>query len=240
MTVVDAAKTVRELVVELPHATRLFEQLGIDYCCGGGKSLQEACAARNLAVSDVLASLAESGVPTAACTDWKSAPMAALIEHIVTRHHGYVKSEVPRLEQLLAKVCSVHGANHPELNGIRETFGGLGQELSMHLMKEEQILFPYIVSMERSAAAGQPQRAPAFGTVRNPVQMMVMEHDSAGDALRSIRAAASEFTPPPDACISYQTLYRALQEFEADLHQHIHLENNILFPRAVEMEHSSN
>ncbi len=236
----DAAKTVRELAVEFPHATRVFEQLGIDYCCGGGKSLEEACASRNLPVHDVLASLAASGAPLPASNDWKTAPMELLIEHIVTRHHAYVKSEVPRLAQLLAKVCSVHGVNHPELNGIRETFAGLGQELSMHLMKEEQILFPYIVNMERAAASGRPAQAPAFGTVRNPVQMMIMEHDSAGDALRSIRAASAEFTPPADACISYQTLYRALQEFEADLHQHIHLENNILFPRAVEMENSRN
>jgi regulator of cell morphogenesis and NO signaling len=150
-----------------------------------------------------------------------------------------VKAEVPRLEQLLAKVCAVHGQNHPELNVVRETFSGLGQELSMHLMKEENILFPYIIELEKSSTALNPRRRPAFGTVKNPVQMMMMEHDSAGSALRSIREAGNGLVAPEDACISYRTLYSALQEFEADLHQHIHLENNILFPRAVAMESGS-
>jgi len=130
----------------------------------------------------------------------------------------------------------VHGQNHAELDVIRETFAGLGQELSMHMMKEENILFPYIIELEKSAAALTPPRRPAFGTVKNPVQMMMMEHDSAGAALRAIRQASKDLTPPEDACISYRTLYSALPEFEADLHQHIHLENNILFPRAIAME----
>ncbi|MBZ5523497.1 MAG: iron-sulfur cluster repair di-iron protein [Acidobacteriia bacterium] len=237
---VDTAKTVREVVLEYPQATRVFENLGIDYCCGGQKSLQEACAARNLAVDEVLASLAAQAEQPAPSADRKTGSLAALISHIVGTHHAYVKAEVPRLEQLLAKVCSVHGQNHPELHQIRETFAGLGQELSMHLMKEENILFPYIVEMENAVTSHQAPRRPMFGTVKNPVQMMIMEHDSAGDALRSIRAASSEFTAPEDACISYRTLYSAFQDFEADLHQHIHLENNILFPRAVAMESGAN
>jgi regulator of cell morphogenesis and NO signaling len=232
----DTEKTVRELAVELPQATRVFEKLGIDYCCGGGKSLEEACAARNLAVADVLASLESQAPPEAPAAGWQEGSLAALIEHIVAKHHAYVKAEVPRLEQLLAKVCSVHGQNHPELNQIRETFAGLGQELAMHLMKEENILFPYIVQMEKARISLRPLRPAMFGTVQNPVQMMIMEHDSAGEALRSIRLANSDYALPGDACISYRTLYGALQEFEADLHQHIHLENNILFPRAVAME----
>jgi regulator of cell morphogenesis and NO signaling len=237
---VDSAKTVRELAIEFPQATRVFENLGIDYCCGGGKSLEEACAARNLAVADVLATLASQSEPGAAAADWQAGSLSELIAHIVGKHHAYVKTEVPRLEQLLAKVCAVHGQNHPALNAIREKFAGLGQELSMHLMKEENILFPYIVEMEKAHSSLQPIRRPMFGTVQNPVHMMIMEHDSAGDALRSIRQLSSDFTTPADACISYRTLYSALQEFEADLHQHIHLENNILFPRAVAMESGAN
>jgi regulator of cell morphogenesis and NO signaling len=238
---VDTAKTVRELAIEYPQATRVFEKLGIDYCCGGGKSLEEACAAQKLAVAEVLATL-ESQTEAAAtlASQWQTGLLADLIAHIVGKHHAYVKTEVPRLEQLLAKVCSVHGQNHPELNQIRETFAGLGQELSMHLMKEENILFPYIVEMEKAQSSLQPVRRPMFGTVQNPVQMMIMEHDSAGDALRSIRQLSSGFIVPDDACISFQTLYGALQEFEADLHQHIHLENNILFPRAIAMENGAN
>ena len=233
---VDTAKTVRELAVELPQATRVFEQLGIDYCCGGSRTLEQACAAARVPVSQVLESLAGTGAASSAASDWTAASMSELIDHIVATHHAYVKSETPRLAQLLAKVVSVHGQNHPELLQIQAAFRGLGAELSMHLMKEEQILFPYIKEMEVAVKAGRPVPPPMFGSVRSPIQMMVMEHDSAGDALRAIRETSNGFTTPPDACISYQTLYRALLEFEADLHQHIHLENNLLFPRAVEME----
>lgn len=236
---VDAAKTVRELAVELPHATRVFEKLGIDYCCGGGKSLEEACSTARVAVDEVLQSL-ETPAPANGGVDWKTAPLAELIEHILTRHHAYVKGEIPRLEALLAKVYSVHGERHPELASIQESFRGLGQELLMHCMKEEQILFPYIIEMEKAVTQRRPASPPMFGTVRNPIQMMIMEHDSAGDALRSIREASSGFSAPADACISFQTLYRAMADFEADLHEHIHLENNILFPRAVAMESSAN
>ncbi len=229
-------KTVRDVVLENPEATRVFEKLGIDYCCGGHKSLAEACAARNLSLDDVLASLEGQAQQPAPAADWSRSKLAELIAHIVSTHHAYVKSEVPRLEQLLAKVCSVHGQNHPELHKIRATFADLGQELSMHLMKEENILFPYIVEMETAANSLQAARRPMFGTVQNPVHMMMMEHDSAGEALKAIRATSADFTAPEDACISYRTLYSALKEFEADLHQHIHLENNILFPRALQME----
>jgi regulator of cell morphogenesis and NO signaling len=235
---VDAVKTVRELAVELPHATRVFEKVGIDYCCGGGKSLEEACSAAHVSVEQVLESL-ETPAPSNGGVEWKIAPLQELIEHILTRHHAYVKSEIPRLEALVAKVYSVHGERHPELAGIQQSFLGLGQELLMHCMKEEQILFPYIIQMENSVTQRRAVSPPMFGTVRNPIHMMMMEHDSAGDALRSIREASSGFTAPGDACISFQTLYRALAEFEADLHQHIHLENNILFPRAVEMENGA-
>jgi regulator of cell morphogenesis and NO signaling len=235
---VDAARTVRELAVELPHATRVFEKLGIDYCCGGARSLEEACTAARVPVDEVLRSL--DAAPTAqAAVEWQTAPLQSLIEHILARHHAYVRSEIPRLEALLAKVNSVHGERHAELADIQASFRGLGQELLMHCMKEEQILFPYIIEMEQTLAQRRPVRPPMFGTLRNPVQMMMMEHDSAGEALRAIREASSGFTVPEDACVSYQTLYRALAEFEADLHQHIHLENNILFPRAVEMENGA-
>jgi regulator of cell morphogenesis and NO signaling len=234
---VDASRTVRELAVEVPNATRVFEKLGIDYCCGGGKSLQEACAAARLPVDQVLQSLeSEAGAPRTGSAPRETDSLAALIEHILTRHHTYVKAEVPRLEQLIAKVVSVHGENHPELLRVRDTFRGLGQELTMHCMKEEQILFPYIIEMEETASRKGRLHPPMFGTVRNPIHMMVMEHDSAGGALHTIREVTGGFTAPADACISYQTLYKALAEFEADLHQHIHLENNILFPRAVQME----
>ena len=231
----DTAKTVREIAVEMPHATRIFEKFGIDYCCGGARTLEQACAAANLRVDAVLQSL-EAPAPDAVQQEWAAGPLTDLVNHIVNSHHMYVKSETPRLEALLAKVCGVHGNNHPELVEVQKAFRGLGAELSMHMMKEENILFPYLVRMEQTIQSGRPAARPPFGSVENPIHMMIMEHDSAGDALRELRRLTTDYSAPADACISYQTLYKALAEYEADLHQHIHLENNILFPRAVEME----
>jgi regulator of cell morphogenesis and NO signaling len=235
---VDLNKTVRDLAVENPAATRVFEKFGIDYCCGGGKSLREACQAANV-VPDKLLDLLETagqGKNTNGNKDWKSEPLSDLIDHIVATHHTYTREELDRLDPLLAKVCSVHGQRHPELLRIQQLFGGLSQELTMHMMKEEQVLFPYIHRMEEAVLERRTIIPPMFGTVQNPVQMMIHEHDSAGQALHEMREASAGYTPPKDACVSFQTLYRALDEFERDLHQHIHLENNILFPRAVEME----
>jgi regulator of cell morphogenesis and NO signaling len=237
---VDLNKTVRELAVENPAATRVLEKFGIDYCCGGGKSLREACQAADIAPDKLLDSLRAAGQPTGnGNKDWKAEPLADLIDHIVETHHAYTREELDRLEPLLAKVCSVHGQRHPELLRIQQLFAGLSQELTMHMMKEEQVLFPYINRMEEAVLERRPIVPPMFGTVRNPVQMMIHEHDSAGQALHDMRELSSSYTPPPDACVSFQTLYRTLDEFERDLHQHIHLENNILFPRAVEMERGS-
>ena len=237
----NASKTVRELAVEVPNATRVFEKFGIDYCCGGKKSLDEACGAARLPVDDVIRALEAAAKPAASVPayDLPAGSLAELIDHIVKTHHKFTRDEIARLQGLLQKVCSVHGQNHPELLAIRETFAGLGQELTLHLMKEENVLFPYIVRMEEAVLQNDPVLPPPFGTVQNPIRMMSQEHDGAGEALRSIRQASKEFSLPEDACISYRTLYQALQGFEADLHQHIHLENNILFPRAVEMEESA-
>lgn len=236
---VAAEKTVRELALEIPNATRVFEKLGIDYCCGGGKSLEEACTAAHLSTDHVLDALAGAAQPTVQTQhDWPSELLADLVDHIIQTHHKYTREEIARLQPLLDKVCSVHGKNHAELLGIRETFRGLSQELTMHMMKEEMMLFPYIVRMEEAVLQKEPVLPPPFGSVQNPVRMMMGEHDSAGEALRSMREASHSYAAPDDGCFSYRTLYQALAAFEADLHQHIHLENNILFPRAVEMEES--
>src|SRR3954469_11261320 len=233
-----AEKTVRELALEIPAATRVFERLQIDYCCGGNRTLEDACRAAGVPLDRVLASLdtAAAGPAPAVDRDWQTEPLTELVAHIRDAHHAYTRDALARITQLLDKVCSVHGANHPELRGIQTTFGALRQELSMHMMKEEMMLFPYIVRMEEAVLANEPVLPPPFGTVRNPVAMMMREHDGAGEDLREIRAATNGYTAPADGCITYQTLYSALAEFEADLHQHIHLENNILFPRALKME----
>ena len=238
---ITTERTVRELALENPAATRVFEKLGIDYCCGGNKSLEQACLAANLPLDKVLDSLesaTQSAQPVQKDHKWPSEMLADLAAYISNTHHKYTREEIARLGPLFNKVCSVHGKNHPELLRVRASFEGLAQELTMHMMKEENVLFPYIVRMEESVIEKVPVLPPFFGSVQNPVSMMEHEHESAGNALRAMREASSGYTPPPDACISYQTLYNALREFEADMHQHIHLENNILFPRAIAMEKS--
>ena len=232
-------KKVRELALEQPGAARVFESFGIDYCCGGKQSLEQACRAASVPVDKVIDALEaahHSGTATASQANWQAVPLADVITHIKNTHHKYTRQEIARLGPLFDKVCTVHGKNHPELLPLRETFQALAQELTTHLMKEEMVLFPYIERMEESILQREPILPPPFGTVQNPVSMMEHEHDSAGNALRALRATSNGYTAPSDACVSYQTLYKALGYLEADLHQHIHLENNILFPRAIEME----
>jgi regulator of cell morphogenesis and NO signaling len=236
---IATTQTVGEIAAELPGCTREFEKLGIDYCCGGNRTLDQACAEAKLPVQQVLDRLkrsAEAARQANPGENWQSAPLADLVANITTTHHAFVRSECPRIVALTQKVTGVHGKNHPELLRVQELFAALSEELTVHLMKEEQILFPYIVRMEESCVAGEPAPPAMFGTVMNPIGMMMHEHDGAGDALRALRETTHEYTLPPKACISYRTLYQALQGFEADLHQHIHKENNILFPRAAAME----
>jgi regulator of cell morphogenesis and NO signaling len=236
----EATRTVRELAIEIPNATRAFEKLGIDYCCGGSRSLRDACTQAHVALEDVLSELEQgSAFKTAEKSDSQeiaSGTLTQLVEYIVGTHHVYVKQELPRIQQLLKKVVAVHGAAHPELGRIQQVFQEMSAELTSHMMKEEHILFPYIAALENAVSNGRPQPRPAFGAVSNPVHMMEMEHDSAGAALKEICTLSSHHEPPEGACFSYRTLYTALKEFETDLHQHIHLENNILFPRAIAME----
>ena len=230
-------KTVRELALQSSSATRVFEKLRIDYCCGGDRSLEEACRDAGISVDEVQRELdAAKQEPITPTRDWQREPLSELIAHINATHHKFVRSEITRLGPLFEKVCGVHGKNHPELLHIQAVFRGLAQELTSHMMKEEMVLFPYIDRMEEAVLQGEPVLPAPFGTVANPVAMMEHEHDSAGDALRAMRAASNDYVAPEGACVSYQALYRALAEFEADLHQHIHLENNILFPRALAME----
>jgi regulator of cell morphogenesis and NO signaling len=236
---IATTKTVGEIAAEVPGCTREFEKLGIDYCCGGNRTLDQACVEAKLPVQEVLERLkksAESAYQPGSTENWKTKPLADLIANITGTHHAFVRSECPRIQTLAQKVVGVHGKNHPELLQVQELFSALSEELTVHLMKEEQILFPYILRMEESVLAGEPAPPAMFGTVMNPIGMMMREHDGAGDALRALRSVTRDYTVPDDACISYRTLYQALQGFEADLHQHIHKENNILFPRAVAME----
>ncbi|HEY1219424.1 MAG TPA: iron-sulfur cluster repair di-iron protein [Bryobacteraceae bacterium] len=236
---VTTETTVRELALENPAATRVFEKLSIDYCCGGGQTLEQACQAAHVPigqVADALLSASQAASASAPARNWQAEPLSELLAHIQSTHHAFTRQEIARLGPLFDKVCSVHGGNHPELLRLRQVFSGLAEELTTHLMKEEMVLFPYILRMEEAVVAKEPLLPPPFGSVRNPVAMMMNEHDGAGAALRSMRQIGNGYAAPSDACVSLQTLYQALAAFEADLHQHIHLENNLLFPRAVEME----
>ncbi len=233
-----ATRTVRDLALEIPGATRVFEKIGIDYCCGGQRSLADACVKAEVTIEAVMTSLElanESHSPGEE-PNFLVASLADLIDHIVAKHHVFTRNEMERLRGLLNKVCGVHGQNHPELETLRTLFETLSLELGPHMMKEERVLFPYVMGMETAIQEKRSIMPPPFGTVANPVRMMMLEHDAAGELLKDMRRTTSNYTTPEDACISYQTLYQALDAFEKDLHQHIHLENNILFPRAVEME----
>lgn len=240
MTEIDTNETVGKLAIENPAATRVFENLGIDYCCGGHISLNEACQTAGIETERVLKMLAETQNDNTetniAGKDFQAMSLAALADYIVRKHHVFTREEGIRITALLEKVCMVHGGNHAELFDIQKVFGALRLELENHLLKEEKTLFPYISLMESSINFGQPIPPAPFGSTSNPVAVMVKEHDAAGEHLREIRALSQHFAVPADACVTYQTLYQALEDYEKDLHRHIHLENNLLFPRAIEME----
>jgi regulator of cell morphogenesis and NO signaling len=233
----NTEKTIGEYAVETPGATRVFEKLKIDYCCGGGRSLSNACDAAGVEVGQVERLLeAAGGAPAEMPAGLSSGTLSELIDYILEKHHTFTRDEMERITALAEKVATKHGGNHPELLTVRELFAQLCEDLRPHMFKEEMILFPYIKQLEQTAAAGRPAPYAPFGTVANPVRMMMLEHDTAGEILRELRAASDDYTAPADGCVSYRTLYQALEEFEADLHQHIHLENNVLFPRAAELE----
>jgi len=229
-------QTVRDLASRNPAAARIFEKFGIDYCCGGERSLAQACSAAKVSIREVADALEAPPSPQREDRDWQNGSLAELAEYIVERHHRFARQEIQRLIPLFARVVGAHGQNHAELEQIQSSFQALAEELTLHLMKEERMLFPYIEQLESAVSCGGRLALPMFGTVQNPVRMMAMEHDSAGELLRRMRDLANGYALPPDACVSFKELYQALQEFEADLHQHIHLENNILFPRAVNLE----
>jgi regulator of cell morphogenesis and NO signaling len=236
---INTGMTVREVAMELPQSTRLFEKLRIDYCCGGHKPLAEACASAGVDVTDVMEMLADVTQPEdTAALDFQNASVPDLITHILDTHHVFTKSEMGRLQSLTDKVIGAHGANHPELLHVRELWQKLCADLTPHMFKEEQILFPYMIALAQAADHEWAAPFAPFGTVNNPIRMMMREHDTAGEILRELRTLTSDYKAPADACISYQTLYQALENFERDLHQHIHLENNILFPNSLAMENT--
>jgi regulator of cell morphogenesis and NO signaling len=227
---------VGSIVVERLGRASVFERLGIDYCCHGATPLEKACAERSLDVDHVLAKIAESdqrGVnEDVDRVDYSAMLAGDLADQIVATHHVYLRRELPRLSELIDKVVATHSSNHPELVEVRQTFAALRQELEMHLMKEERVLFPLVKQLE---AALEPFSIHC-GTVENPIRVMEHEHDSAGSALQRIRELTSNYRAPDDGCASFTALYDGLSCLESDLHLHIHKENNILFPKAAALE----
>jgi len=233
----NLTQTVREIALEQPHSIRVFERFGIDYCCGGRKPLAEACVEKQIAVDEVLSALeAAAGSIAPLPIDWSQATLGALIDHIVATHHVYVKSELPRLAVLAQKVVNRHGDTQAHLLAIQSLLVLLGDELIHHLGKEEHVLFPYIAKLEGALTAGGAHPEACFGDISHPIAMMTSEHDAAGAMIAEIRRLSDDYTTPVGACPTYHAFYDGLKEFENDLHQHIHLENNILFPKAIAME----
>jgi regulator of cell morphogenesis and NO signaling len=232
--------TVAEMAASSLAAVRVFEKFGIDYCCGGKRPLADVCKEKGydakVIASELEAAFQES--PQAE-TDWNTAPLAELANHIVETHHDYLRRELPAIQARLDKVYRVYNERYgPTLLGLPEVYAGLRAELEMHTRKEEMILFPAIASYEAAFRAGRPLPRTPFGSVANPIHMMEAEHESAGQALAEIRRITADYSLPEYACVTYRALMSGLDELERDLHMHIHLENNILFPRAQALEAS--
>lgn len=231
MNTITAEQTVGELVASQPSRSRVFEAFHIDYCCGGRRSLGEACRKSGLDLDRILEALVCADVKHSKSDneDFGTMPLDQLVDHIVARHHAFLRRELPRLNQLARKVATVHGEKEPHLMQVAETLQVLTQELECHMKKEETILFPVIRVMAQSE--GLPPMP--FGTLANPIHAMEAEHDEAGGGLGRMAELTNDFTPPDWACNTYRALLDGLYELEQDLHQHIHKENNILFPKAL-------
>lgn len=236
---INPEKSVGDLASEQIGRIEVFEEFGIDYCCGGKTSLAEASRNAGCETQDLISALAKSDKDRATATeadttDWRSSTLTELTSHLVETHHAFMKRELPRVDELMAKVVGAHGANHAELDEVARVYRGLRVEIADHLLKEEQMLFPMIQQMEITRAAGNTH----CGSINNPIGVMEYEHDNAGAALGRLRELTNDYTAPADGCLTYQALMAGLAAMERDLHEHIHKENNILHPRAARLEAS--
>jgi regulator of cell morphogenesis and NO signaling len=233
-------QTVRDIAIENPAAVRIFEKYGIDYCCGGRVPLGEACETRGLNAEEVIASLETATAPLLPGEkNWTKESLASLAAHIADTHHAYVNREMPRLNQLAQRVVNRHGNTREELPAIQSKLAELGEELTAHLGKEEVVLFPYIANLERFVSGNGAMPRNCFGSISHPIAMMTQEHDIAGSLMAEIRRLSQDYTTPAGACPTFRAFYAGLEEFEQDLRRHIHLENNVLFPRAIALEASA-
>lgn len=234
---VNEKMIIGELVTQNYKAASVFKSFGVDFCCNGNRTIGEACQAKGLNEELLLSKLNEVIMDKDAVTpDFDFWPIDLLADYIEKKHHRYVDTKITEIKPFLNKVVKVHGAEHPELIEIEKLFLESAGELTAHMKKEELILFPFIKKMVVAKLSGEQPSLPHFGTVENPVAMMKHEHDNEGERFRKIAALSHDYTPPVDACNTYRVTFAMIQEFEEDLHMHIHLENNILFPKAIALE----
>jgi len=229
-------KTIREIAIAAPATTRVFEEYKIDFCCGGGLAFNDAC--RKAGVKpEIVSQKIDQVLKNSQSTESPETKSASqLIDHILEKHHVFTKSEIVRLSGLMEKVSRKHGGTHPELVSLENEFFALCNDLTPHMQKEETVLFPFIKRLEMSEANGLSSPNPPFGTVKNPVRMLMTEHERDGEILRKMREITKDYAVPEDACPSFRALYFGLEDLEKDLHRHIHLENNVLFPNAIKLE----
>ena len=234
--VVDTNKTIGEMVADDFRTASVFSANKIDFCCNGNRTLDEVCNQKGLDVYDVLAQLEKATASNNNTIDFNTWELDLLIDYIEKKHHRYVEEKAPILLSFLLKLEQVHGAAHPELFEIKNLFKRTADELTQHMKKEELILFPYIKKMVEADRTKSALSAPGFGSVANPIAMMMEEHENEGNRFEKIVAISNNYTPPADGCNTYKVTFQMLQEFESDLHTHIHLENNILFPKAIVLQ----
>ena len=231
------AMTIRDLVAGDYRTAAVFERHGLDFCCSGGRTIAQACREAGIDDADLLSELdAVLGTPAAGTANYKSWDARTLVDHIVGKHHGYTRDAIPPLLQHTEKIASVHGQRHPELVHIANLFRRVADEMTDHMFKEERILFPFIAAIDEARTNRRPVPLPPFGTVANPIGAMEADHKFVGDAMAEMRHLTNGFTPPEDACATYRVTLQELDAFERDLHEHVHLENNVLFPKAVALE----
>ncbi len=232
-----STQTIGELVAKNYRLAGVFKKFDIDFCCGGKKTLAEVCAEKGIEWDTLVAEVEKAA---AAKEDhehnYEQWEVDFLADYIVNVHHRYVRENIPPMREYTAKVARVHGDVHPEVVEIARLFEEVASELEQHMMKEEHILFPYLKQLAAAERTGETAPHPPFGTVENPIRLMEQEHEHAGNLMKQIRQLSNNFVPPEDACNTYRVSFAKLNEFEEDLHHHIHLENNILFPRAIEIE----
>ena len=228
--------TIRDIVADDFRAAAVFQKHGIDFCCGGNRAVADACQEKGIEDRVVLDELEAALAPAGDTPRFNTWDLDFLANYIVVNHHAYVRGAIETLRKHAGRVAEVHGERHPEVVAIARRFDAIADEMTHHMFKEERILFPYISALAGAARSGaRPTPAP-FGTAANPIRMMEAEHESAGATMAEIRRLSGNYAPPEDACTTFKVTYRELEAFEADLHRHVHLENNILFPKALRME----